>query len=313
MIVSGAFLKAELEEPYFARPPEGYRTPGKVWQVNKYLYGDKRAPKGWQDYFAVVLKEYNLERLVSEPGAFYSKTKKLLLVVHVDDMLVIAHTHVLEEFVQFLKTKLKLKRVEHVQLGKPFAFLGDEITIHPNKVTIKAKDEYVDNMLDIMGMKNCRTVDTPMVHKESPEEGDDIPLTEDEQKKYQVVCGILMYYKRHRFDLHYAGKSLAMHASTATQLDMRRLKRVLRYCLKTRDMELVMPVQTRWPSTVVGWADASWADDPKTRRSTSGGVLEVAGACVHAWSRTQAIVAQSSAEAELYAATACAAELLWLR
>ena len=74
-----------------------------------------------------------------------------------------------------------------------------------------------------------------------------------------------------------------------------------------------MPVGTRWPTTVIGWADSSWADDPKTRRSTSGGVLEIGGACVHAWSRTQAIVAQSSAEAELYAATACAAELLWLR
>ena len=53
--------------------------------------------------------------------------------------------------------------------------------------------------------------------------------------------------------------------------------------------------------------DADWAEDPKTRCSTSGGVLAI-GPCftVRHWSVTQASVSLSSAESEAKAiAKAC--------
>ena len=33
--------------PFYVKPPVDYRKPGMVWKVKKYLYGDKRAPRGW--------------------------------------------------------------------------------------------------------------------------------------------------------------------------------------------------------------------------------------------------------------------------
>ena len=47
--------------------------------------------------------------------------------------------------------------------------------------------------------------------------------------------------------------------------------------------------------------DADWASDLSTRRSTSGGAKRVAGALVLCWSRTQTVVATSSAESGLNA------------
>ena len=74
----------------------------------------------------------------------------------------------------------------------------------------------MDNMLAMLGMESCKPTSTPMVRKES--------ATNDDEE-----MGILMYFERHRFDLHYAAKSLAMASSSPTKGHMRRLKRVLRY------------------------------------------------------------------------------------
>ena len=68
-----------------------------------------------------------------------------------------------------------------------------------------------------------------MVRKESVANDDQEMLEGSEAETYRSVVGILMYFKRHRFDLHYAAKSLAMASSSPTKGHMRRLKRVFRY------------------------------------------------------------------------------------
>ena len=67
--ISGAFLQAVLEKHFFVTPPAGYRKPGVVWKINRYLYGDKRAPRGWQAHFEKTMLELGFERLESEPVA----------------------------------------------------------------------------------------------------------------------------------------------------------------------------------------------------------------------------------------------------
>ena len=42
-------------------------------------------------------------------------------------------------------------------------------------------------------------------------------LEGSEAETYRSDVGILMYFKRHRFDLHYAAKSLAMASSSQTK------------------------------------------------------------------------------------------------
>jgi hypothetical protein len=64
---------------------------------------------------------------------------------------------------------------------------------------------------------------------------------------------------------------------------------------------------------VDGFTDSDWAGCPKTRRSTSGGVLLHGQHLVHHWSSTQAVVALSSMEAELNAIVKGVAEVLSLK
>ena len=62
---------------------------------------------------------------------------------------------------------------------------------------------------------------------------------------------------------------------------------------------------------MVGCCNGSWADLDEKRRSTTGGLLMLGGACVTGWSRKQKPTALSSGDSEFHSATVCACELLW--
>ena len=126
--ISGAFLHAVLEKHFFVTPPAEYRKPGVVWKIKRYLYGDKRAPRGWQDHFEKTMLELGFERLESEPGCFVkngvSHKDTIIVVVHVDDLLSVGKRKHLDNFFVQLERTLKLKRVEHIDNVKISVVLG---------------------------------------------------------------------------------------------------------------------------------------------------------------------------------------------
>ena len=63
-------------------------------------------------------------------------------------------------------------------------------------------------------------------------------------------------------------------------------------------LELIRPREQL--TEMVGWCDGSWADLDERRRSTTGGLLMLGGACVAGWSRTQKPTAMSSGESEFF-------------
>ena len=46
--------------------------------------------------------------------------------------------------------------------------------------------------------------------------------------------------------------------------------------------------------------NAAWAGCRRARKSTSGGSISIGQHCIKTWSKTQAVIAKSSAESELY-------------
>ena len=64
------------------------------------------------------------------------------------------------------------------------------------------------------------------------------------------------------------------------------------------------------PASIDIYTDSDWAGCKSTCRSTSGGIVRWGKHCLKSWSSTQATVALSSAEAELYALTKGAAQAL---
>ena len=61
-----------------------------------------------------------------------------------------------------------------------------------------------------------------------------------------------------------------------------------------------------------GFSDSDWAGCKRTGKSTSGGVIKIGEHFIKGWSKTQASVTLSSAEAELVAMCKLAAEMIGL-
>ncbi|CAI7909784.1 unnamed protein product [Closterium sp. NIES-54] len=87
-------------------------------------------------------------------------------------------------------------------------------------------------------------------------------------------------------------------------------KRVLRYLCSTSGMGLVLG--GRSPVVLTGHADASWADDQATQRSSQGYTFSLGSGSVSWWSARSSSVLGSSCEAEIYAGAMAAQELRWL-
>ncbi|CAI7818012.1 unnamed protein product, partial [Closterium sp. NIES-53] len=81
-------------------------------------------------------------------------------------------------------------------------------------------------------------------------------------------------------------------------------------CLITSGMELVLG--GRRPVVLTGHADASWADDQATQRSSQGYTFSLGSGSVSWWSTRSSSVLSSSCEAEIYAGAMAAQELRWL-
>ena len=129
------------------------------------------------------------------------------------------------------------------------------------------------------------------------------------------MVGKLQWMTYTRPDIGFATKELARELTQPTTADKQKLKHLLRYMKGTQHYkQYIRPtVKTSTAEAVPDiqvFVDSDWAGCATTRKSTTGFLIKVFGATIHYGSRTQATIALSSAEAELYAINTGATEAL---
>ncbi|CAI7869706.1 unnamed protein product [Closterium sp. NIES-54] len=127
------------------------------------------------------------------------------------------------------------------------------------------------------------------------------------------LVGCLMYLMTcTRPDLAYPLSILARYVAPGRHgpEHMAAAKRVLRYLCSTSGLGLVLG--GRRPVVLTGHADASWADDKATQRSSQGYTFSLGSGSVSWRSTRSSSVLGSSCEAEIYAGAMAAQELRWL-
>ncbi|CAI7774478.1 unnamed protein product, partial [Closterium sp. NIES-53] len=130
---------------------------------------------------------------------------------------------------------------------------------------------------------------------------------------YPELVGCLMYLMTcTRPDLAYPLSILARYVAPGRHRPehMAAAKRVLRYLCSTSGMGLVLG--GRRPVVLTDHADASWADDQATQRSSQGYTFSLGSGSVSWRSTRSSSVLSSSCEAEIYAVAMAAQELRWL-
>jgi hypothetical protein len=149
---------------------------------------------------------------------------------------------------------------------------------------------------------------TPLSKSQSPTKLEDIAKMKN--VPYREAVGSLMYAAMGtRPDIAFATSTVAQFCENPGWMHWEAVKRIFRYLLGTKNLELVYGGERRG---LEGYVDADGASQ-EHRRAISGYLFMVDGGAVSWSSKKQELVTLSTTEAEYVAQTHAAKEAIWLR
>ena len=224
------------------------------------------------------------------------------MVAHVDDFLVTGPRTELERLRATLQERFE---VDGDVLGtgvgeKPEGrFLGRIIRCTSRGLEWEADPKLVKALLAEFEAENSTGFDTPGIKDDSERSG--TPMSASEATRFRKGTAILNYLSQDRVDVSFASKEASRCMADPQVGDEKGLLRAIRYL--GRFPRLISRYDWQDPvSQVVVFTDSDWGGCVRSRRSTSGGAMLHGQHLIQHWSRTQQLVALSSAEAELNAA-----------
>ena len=98
-------------------------------------------------------------------------------------------------------------------------------------------------------------------------------LDPKEHREFRSCSGLCQFLTEQRFDIAFSTKEIMREAAGPTTASKTKLKKVASYLKGRRRCVLNFPWVGKLDDIIHVTVDADWAGDPKTRCSTSGGVL----------------------------------------
>ena len=267
----------------------------------------------WARTYTDFLTELGFTVGACSPCNFHHEIKDMAITVHGDDFTVAGS----EQDLRWLEAQFKNKfEVKCDVLGPKVGIQKQEIRVLNRILTwteegiqYEPDQRHAELVIRDLGLTGCKAVTTPGCRDDANRASDIGDIESDEQapllpsreaSMYRAVAARLNYLAQDRADLQYACKEASRRMARPREGDLGLLKRIGRYLLGAPRFKQDFLWQ-REGDLVDVFTDSDWAGCRSTARSTSGGVIKVGWHCLKTWSSTQAVVALSSAEAELYA------------
>ena len=315
--IEAAFVSSDIDRPLHMNPPPGYSLPkGKCLLLNRSLYGLRQSSAIFYDNLSQWLLNYGFEKQGAEDTLFKlckPGGKVLYVGTYVDDGICCTNDPALyRQFLSDLSQRFALS-----DQGELSFFLGVAIDHDRANGTISlSQEKYVDILLDRFSMTTCDPAPTPLSAGAKLLMADQPAVPDPEQVRlYQQLVGGLMYASTlTRPDIAFAVSQCARFMANPGPQHVQAAKQVLRYLKGTKHKRLTFRRQTgKLANTMISYADADHAACLETRRSVTGYIIMLNGAAVSWQSKRQQVTALSTAEAEYYAASICACEIIYLR
>ena len=342
--IETAFLYGDLEEEIWMILPEGYpdfvrevyglpiHTTTHCVKLLKALYGLVQAARQWWMKFKSVLSGIGYHPSGMDPCLFMKnkpdKTKSFV-TIYVDDGIVFGTEQDIKETMSALNKSFKVK-----SLGPLQHFVGCHIiqpTSHPNTLYIH-QPKLLKHLQEDFGSqanqvkKVYKTPAGPKTVIMRPQKGDPL-ISSSDQTVYRSGVGMLLYLVKHsRPEISNAVRELSKVGDGATKAHWKDLMRTIKYVLDTQDLGLkISPtmekdkltlhgkVGSETPFTLEGIVDSEYAGDRDSRISVYGYVIYLCNAPISWKSKSGNSVTLSSTEAEYYAISEVAKELLFAK
>lgn len=227
--VQNVFLHGVLEEEVYMKQPPGYQSvshPSYVCKLDKALYGLKQTPRAWYSRLSSKLLQLGFVASKADTSLFIYKKKAvtIYLLLYVDDIIVASSSPtVVQALLDDLRSDFALK-----DLGTLTYFLGIEVNQCSDGLLL-TQEKYTNDIIDRIGMRNCKTMNTPMASdaKLSLDDGD--PPSAEDATSYRSIVGALQYLTLTRPDISFSVNKVCQFLHAPTTHHWSAVKRIIRY------------------------------------------------------------------------------------
>ena len=188
-------------------------TPHDKYRLRRNLPGQRNAAAQWPHGFCRAAKEYGLVMDKMQPTFMKKETnivgKRLLLTIHVDDLMVIGDPEEVTSFIKFLEgKKWKLEKKGPIRHGV-FEYLKRQMEVTENGITVRADSEHIKELAKLTHVEKLKPRSTPTDHNFTKLSKDDEPMEESEVTRFRSAVGKLLYIAPDRPDIQFVSQGLA--------------------------------------------------------------------------------------------------------
>ena len=287
---------------YVELPPEDTEAVGdQIGKLNLSLYGTRDAASNWQEHLSAQLEGIGFTRGAGHPSVFHHKERGLVTLVHGDDYTTAGEMSELKWFQKKLEGAYEIKtQLVGPEGGTTGKILNRVITWTGHGYELEADPRHSELIVEQMGVTGSGGITTAGAQNEeveTPEQEE--KLDKGDVTLFRGVSARGMYLGPDRPEMLYAGKEVCREMSDPSVAGLTKLTRIAKFLAGRPRVVWEFPNQEPQEAIDV-YVDANWAGCRRTRKSTSGGCAMLGRHCLKAWSKTQAIIAKSSGESELY-------------
>jgi hypothetical protein len=222
--------------------------------------------------------------------------------VHGDDFTAVGSKASLDWYETALEDKYELKKGGRLGPGpdddRETTCLNRVIRWCDHGLEYEADPRQVEKLVEALELEGANSVLTPGLKFLIEQLEADQPLSPERHTSFRALAARANYLSADRPDCQYAAKEICRWMSSPTELAMAALKRLGRYLVGKPRMVFRYCFQSA--DSIDCYSDTDWAGCPKTRKSTSGGVILLGEHILKTYSSTQPTISLSSGEAEFY-------------
>ncbi|CAE7716237.1 RE1 [Symbiodinium sp. CCMP2592] len=302
---------------------------GVRYVLGRVLPGQRDGSKEWYLAFSSFLDEaLGFKKCDALPSLIREPAFKFSMQMHVDDLLGAGSKRFLLER---LRPTLESKYCVSIRIleasGDTISFLKRHHTLLADgKMLLTPSAKHFEKLFSVMKIdERSAPKKTPYAPQLDEIDNSEL-LTCADAKAFRCAIGILLYLAVDLIECQGAIRALSSYMTSPTRNAQAALRHLLKYLLEGQHHGLLLDRRNCYngvsgeiprPSQPIlcleAFSDANWAAHRGSRKSVSSGMVFVAGCLLYSSSRTQRVIALSSGESELLAATSTLCDALFVR
>ena len=304
--VRRAYFYAKASRDLFVEIPDEdpRKKPGLVGRLKLCLYGTRDAAKSWQRTLTDHLEGIGFKRGRGHISVFHHPERGIKTLVHGDDYFSGGKRADLDWLQSELEKayELKTQRVSNrTGCNLEGKVLNRIVRWTQEGYELEGDPRHAELVIEQLGLEDVAPLSSPGVDIAEPNVGDenDEELCATEASNYRRIAARCNYLSSDRPELQFSIKECCREMSRPTKASWDKLIRIGRYLKGQPRLVWKFDLQ-QMPGSIDVYVDSNWAGCRRTRKSTSGGIAMLGTHVIKSWSKTQAVIAKSSGEAELF-------------